>query len=77
MNIKILGTGCTKCKKLERLVHKAVDELEIDADIEKVEDIQEIMKYNILSTPGLVIDGEVKLSGQLPKLNALKQIIHP
>lgn len=75
MKILVLGTGCAKCKKLERLVVKSVDELGIDAEIEKVEDIQEIMQYNILSTPGLVIDGEVKLSGYLPKIKELKDLL--
>lgn len=75
MELKVLGTGCTKCKKLERLTEKACTELELDVKIEKIEDIQDIMKYNILSTPGLVINGKVVLSGRLPKIEELKQII--
>jgi len=75
MELKVLGTGCTKCKKLERLAQKACTELELDVKIEKIEDIQDIMKYNILSTPGLVINGKVVLSGRLPKIDELKQII--
>lgn len=77
MEIKILGTGCAKCKKLERRVRKAVDEMGIEADIIKVEDIEEIMQYNILSTPGLVVDGELRLAGQLPKVDYLKSLINP
>ena len=67
MEIKILGTGCAKCKKLEELVREAVDELGVDADIIKVTDLNEIMDYDIMMTPGLVVDGEIVCSGRLPK----------
>jgi small redox-active disulfide protein 2 len=75
MEIKVLGTGCAKCKKLERLTHKAIEEMGIGANVEKVEDIQKIMEYGIMRTPGLVIDNEVVLSGELPKMDKLKSII--
>lgn len=65
-NIKILGTGCQKCKTLTALVQGVVFENNIKATIEKVEDIQEIMKYNVLSTPALVIDDRVSMNGRIP-----------
>ena len=65
MIIKILGTGCTKCKKLEENTRKAVNDLNINATIEKVEDIQDIMAYGVMSTPALVVDEQVKSYGKL------------
>jgi small redox-active disulfide protein 2 len=67
MEIKILGTGCPKCKRLEQLVREAVAEAGVDATITKVTDMDGIMSYPITSTPGLVIDEEVKSSGRLPR----------
>lgn len=75
MEIKVLGTGCAKCKQLEKTVRLAVDELGIDAEVEKVTELTDIMSYGIMATPGLVIDGEVRLSGRLPKLEELKSIL--
>lgn len=75
MEIKVLGTGCPRCKSLETATRKAAEELRLEAAIDKVEDIQEIMAYGILRTPGLVIDGKVVLSGQVPKVNQLKEIL--
>lgn len=74
--IKILGTGCPKCKTLEDKVKKTVSELNIDAEISKVDDIMDIMAYGIMRTPGLVIDNKVVMSGRLPsqsELNAFLQ----
>ena len=67
MNIKILGTGCPKCKKLAKIVEKIIKENDIDADIEKITDMKDIMSYNVMMTPALVIDEEVKSTGQIPK----------
>jgi small redox-active disulfide protein 2 len=67
MEIKILGTGCPKCKRLEQLVRESVAEAGVDATITKVTDMDGIMSYPITSTPGLVIDEEVKSSGRLPR----------
>jgi small redox-active disulfide protein 2 len=75
MEIKILGTGCPKCKILEKVTRDAVAETGIEATIEKVEDIVKIMGYNIMHTPGLVIDGKVVLSGQVPTVNQIKEIL--
>lgn len=75
LSIKVLGTGCAKCENLEQNTKKAVAELNLDATIEKVEDIQEIMKYGILSTPGLIINEKTVLSGRVPKIDELKELI--
>ena len=65
MKIEILGTGCAKCKTLEKVVQEAVAKVGGFHQVEKVEDIMKIMEYNVVSTPGLVIDGEVKSTGKL------------
>ena len=75
MDIKILGTGCKKCKMLEDNTRKAIEELGIEANIEKVTEINKIMEYDIMLTPGLVIDGEVKSSGKVLDKEAIKKII--
>lgn len=75
MKIKILGTGCTKCKTLETATRLAVEELGIDADVSKVEDIVEIMNYGVMRTPGLVINEKVVLSGRVPSNSELKEIL--
>jgi small redox-active disulfide protein 2 len=75
MNIKILGTGCTRCKSLEQATRNAVSEMGIPAEIEKVEDIAKIMGYGIMHTPGLVINEKVALSGRVPSVAEIKEII--
>lgn len=75
MNIKVLGTGCAKCKSLEKVTTKAVQELNLDATVEKVEDIQKIMEYAVMRTPALVIDEQVVISGQVPKIAEIKKLI--
>jgi small redox-active disulfide protein 2 len=75
MEIKILGTGCPKCKTLEKVTRDALAESGIEATVEKVEDIVKIMQYNVMHTPGLVIDGKVVLSGQVPSLLKVKEIL--
>ncbi len=67
MKVQILGAGCAKCKTLEQKVRLLNDTHALHLEIEKVTDIQEIMKYGILMTPGLVIDGIVKSAGSIPK----------
>jgi small redox-active disulfide protein 2 len=75
MEVKVLGTGCARCKSLEKVTTKAVEELNIDATVEKVEDIQKIMEYAVMRTPALVINGKVVLSGQVPKIAELKELL--
>lgn len=66
MKLEILGTGCPKCKKLYAEAEKAIQDTGAAARLEKVEKIEEIMKYGIMMTPALVIDGEVKAAGRIP-----------
>ena len=75
MNIQVLGTGCPKCKTLEKAVKEIVAENNIDATVTKVDDIVEIMKFNIMTTPALVIDGKVVVKGRVPSMDELKQIL--
>ena len=76
INIKVLGTGCAKCKSLEKITRKAVEEMKINANVEKVEDILQIMEYGIMRTPALVINEEVVLAGRLPKKSELIEILN-
>jgi small redox-active disulfide protein 2 len=69
--IKVYGSGCANCKKLEQMCYNALQELQIDASVEKVTDLQEIMKTGILSTPGLEINGKMISSGKLPTQSTL------
>ena len=75
MEIKVLGTGCARCKSLEEVTRKAVEELNLDATVEKVEDIQKIMEYAVMRTPALVVDEKVVLSGQVPKVSQIKDLL--
>lgn len=74
-DIKILGTGCPKCKKLADLAAAAAKELNIEFTIEKVTDIGRIMEYGVMLTPALVVDGEVKIAGKIPKPEEIKKIL--
>ena len=73
--IKILGTGCPNCNQMEKIVQAVITQLNLDIKIEKVEDIQEIMKYNIMSTPAIVIDEKVVLKGRVPSLAEAKELL--
>jgi small redox-active disulfide protein 2 len=73
--IQILGTGCPKCKKLAENAETAVKELEIEFEIEKVSDINEMIKFGVMMTPALVVDGEVKVVGKVPSPDEIKQML--
>ncbi|WP_321424330.1 thioredoxin family protein [uncultured Bacteroides sp.] len=75
MEIKILGSGCSKCKTLEKLTREVVEQNGIDASISKVEDIMEIMKYGVMATPALVVDGKVEIKGRVPSLEEIKEVL--
>ena len=75
MKIEILGTGCAKCKTLFELTKEAVAKEGKFADIQKVEDIEKIMSYGVMSTPALVVDGEVKISGKVPNIEDIRGMI--
>jgi small redox-active disulfide protein 2 len=68
LTVEVLGTGCPKCKKLEELARSAMVEMAIEADVQKVTDIASIMDYDVLATPGLVINETVVSSGRLPSV---------
>ncbi len=73
--IQILGTGCPKCKKLAENAEAAAKELGIEFEIEKVTDINEIMKFGVMMTPALVVDGEVKVVGKVPSPDEINQML--
>ena len=75
MEIKILGTGCPKCKALEKATINALAELDITANVSKVEDIMQIMNYGIISTPALVIDEKVVIKGRVPSKEEIKKLL--
>ncbi len=75
MEIKVLGTGCSKCKATYETVNKVVKENNINATVTKVEDIIEIMKYNVMNMPAIVIDGKVVLSGKTPGEKEIKNLL--
>ncbi len=75
MKIEVLGTGCAKCKKLEKEVYNTLAEMDVAADVTKVQDIKKIMDYKVMLTPALVINGKVKSSGGVPKAQDLKKYI--
>ncbi|MDD5701472.1 MAG: thioredoxin family protein [Dehalococcoidales bacterium] len=75
MNIKILGTGCAKCNQLEKLTKEVLVEMGIKADIDHVKDLNKIIEYPILTTPGLVINEELVVSGKVPDKAKLIQLV--
>lgn len=75
MEIKILGSGCSKCKILEKLTREVVEQNGIDASISKVEDIVEIMKFGVMATPALVVDGNVMIKGRVPSSQEIKEVL--
>ncbi|WP_196607217.1 thioredoxin family protein [Pectinatus frisingensis] len=75
MEIKILGSGCANCKKLEKNAQEAIQQLQKDISITKVQDIREIMKYGVIRTPAIVINEKVKMSGKVCTVEEIKQYI--
>jgi small redox-active disulfide protein 2 len=75
VEIKVLGTGCAKCKQLEKDVFNVLAEMDLAADVEKVQDIKKIMSYKVMSTPALVVNGKVKVAGRVPRADELKKLI--
>jgi small redox-active disulfide protein 2 len=75
MIIKVLGSGCASCHKLEDLAAKAITDLGIDAEIVKVTDIADIMGYGVMSTPALVVDEELKVAGRVPSYDDIVTIL--
>jgi small redox-active disulfide protein 2 len=75
MEIKVLGTGCPKCKALEKATRDVVTELGLDATVSKVEDIMDIMSYGVSSTPALVVNEKVVLKGRMPSTSELKELL--
>jgi small redox-active disulfide protein 2 len=75
MEVKVLGPGCAKCKSTYAVVEKVIKENNLDATLTKVDDIVEMMSYNILSTPAVVVDGEVRIKGRVPSENEVKEAL--
>lgn len=73
MEIKVLGPGCAKCKKTEKLVQEVVKETGVDATVEKVSDMMQIASYGVFGTPSVIVDGEVKCTGKVPKKDDIKK----
>ena len=72
MEIKVLGPGCPKCGMVEKRVKDALADLNVTADVEKITDIKKMMSFGILATPGLVINGKVKSTGRIPRIEEIK-----
>ena len=75
MEVKVLGPGCAKCKSTYAVVEKVIKENNLDATLTKVDDIVEMMSYNILSPPAVVVDGEVRIKGYVPSVNEVKEAL--
>ena len=75
MEIRVLGAGCAKCKTTYEMIEKVVKENNLDVTLTKVEDIMELLNYNIMSTPAVVVDGEVKIKGHVPTENEIKKML--
>ena len=73
--IKVLGTGCPKCKQTISVIQQALEQNNVQADVQKIEDIEEIMQFNVLSTPAVVIDEEVKIKGKVPSVKEILSLL--
>jgi small redox-active disulfide protein 2 len=77
MKIQILGTGCAKCNALLTATEKAAQALGLEYELEKVTDLRQIMTFGVMTTPALVLDGRVKVSGKVPSIDELKALLQP
>ena len=75
MEIKVLGPGCAKCSKTEKLVREVIEETGVDATVEKVTDMMQIASYGVMMTPALVVDGQTVVSGKVPSVEELKAML--
>ena len=75
MEIKVLGAGCQKCRALEERIRKVIEENSLEADVQKVEDIMEIMTFGVMATPAMVVDGKVMVKGRVPSSREIKEIL--
>ena len=75
MKIKVLGSGCSKCKNLAKATQQAIEELGVSAEITKVEDMLKILSYGVMSTPALVVDEKVIVSGRVPSVGEIKELL--
>jgi len=75
MKVQVLGTGCPKCKKMYENAAKAIKDLGICAELEKVQDLKSIMNFGVMVTPALAIDGEVKVAGKIPSVDEIKKYV--
>lgn len=75
MEVKVLGPGCAKCKTTFKVIEKVIKENNLDVKLTKVDDIMEMMSYNIMTTPAVVVDGEVKMKGQVPSESDVKRLL--
>lgn len=76
MNIKVIGTGCEKCDKLYANVQEAVDKVGCEAEIEKIEDLMEIIKLGVMTSPSLIVNGKLVASGRVPKTEEIVKLIN-
>lgn len=75
MEVKVLGPGCAKCKTTFQVIEKVIKENNLDVKLTKVDDLMEMMSYNIMTTPAVVVDGEVKMKGQVPSESDVKRLL--
>ena len=75
MEVKVLGPGCAKCKTTFQVIEKVIKENNLDVKLTKVDDIMEMMSYNIMTTPSVVVDGEVRMKGQVPSESDVKRLL--
>ena len=75
MEIKVLGSGCSRCKKALEVVNRVVADSGVDAQVESVDDIMRVMEYNVMTTPAVVVDGVVKLKGSVPREQEVREAL--